>query len=222
MKKLLLSLLTLLLIPVFCFAQDVIITKSGDEIKSKVVEITPDMIKYKKYGKDESPIISIYKDDVFMIKYANGEKEMLNSTTKQTKPKENAIEETHQQTNPIIPKKSSILENNSDYSTYARGKDDAKIYYRAYKPAATVTIATSLVFGGIVGLAPAIWCSSTTPDIDRLGVPDETLLRNTSYMNGYKYQAKKMKSKKVWINYAIAASINLAAGIYLITLSHQQ
>jgi hypothetical protein len=66
------------------FAQDVIVLRSGDEIKSKVVEITPTEIKYKKFDNLEGPTIVILKSDVFMIKYENGTKEVINSSNSPT------------------------------------------------------------------------------------------------------------------------------------------
>ena len=50
------------------FAQDLIVLKSGDEIKSKVVEITPTEIKYKKFDNLEGPTIVIFKSDASIIK----------------------------------------------------------------------------------------------------------------------------------------------------------
>jgi hypothetical protein len=61
------------------FAQDVIILKSGDEIKSKVVEITPTEIKYKKFDNLEGPTIVILKSESSMIKYANGTEDIMPS-----------------------------------------------------------------------------------------------------------------------------------------------
>jgi len=63
------------------FAQDVIVLKNGDEIKSKVIEITPAEIKYKRSDNLGGPTIDILKSDVFMIKYANGTKEVVASNT---------------------------------------------------------------------------------------------------------------------------------------------
>lgn len=63
------------------FAQDMIILKTGDEIKSKVLEITPDMVKYKKWENQEGPAYSTNKSDVFMIKYSNGTKDVFNQSS---------------------------------------------------------------------------------------------------------------------------------------------
>ena len=60
---------------------DIIILESGEEVSASVLEITPDLIKYKKcdnYYKERGPLISISKEDVFMIKYHDGTKEKIN------------------------------------------------------------------------------------------------------------------------------------------------
>lgn len=76
MKKLL-----LLLIAVFAvntaFSQDIIVFKTGDEIKAKILEITTDQIKYKKWDNVDGPTYSSTKAEVFMIKYLNGTKDVF-------------------------------------------------------------------------------------------------------------------------------------------------
>jgi len=58
---------------------DVIIKNNWEEISVKVIEITPDIIKYKKCSNLNGPIISILKSDVLAIKYHNGEKDVFDS-----------------------------------------------------------------------------------------------------------------------------------------------
>ena len=58
-------------------AQDIIVLNSADEIKSRVVEITQDQVKYKKWSNLNGPIYSANKVDIFVIKYQNGEKEIF-------------------------------------------------------------------------------------------------------------------------------------------------
>jgi hypothetical protein len=57
------------------YGQDVLIKRTGDEVQTKVLEITPTEIKYKRFDNLEGPTISILKADVFMIKYENGSRE---------------------------------------------------------------------------------------------------------------------------------------------------
>ena len=58
-------------------SQDVIITKKGDEIKTKIVEVGLSTIKYKRFDNIDGPIYEITKADIFIIKYANGSREMF-------------------------------------------------------------------------------------------------------------------------------------------------
>ena len=78
MKKLIL--LFLLLTGMFSVnAQDIITLKNGDEIKAKVTEISSSEIKYKRFDNLEGPTIVIAKSEVFVIKYENGTREVINA-----------------------------------------------------------------------------------------------------------------------------------------------
>jgi hypothetical protein len=58
---------------------DIIVLKNGDEVNAKVLEISPIELKYKKCNMPEGPLYVVKKSDVFMIKYANGSKELIKS-----------------------------------------------------------------------------------------------------------------------------------------------
>lgn len=75
MKRLLLFLL--LLLGGTAHAQDVLTKVNGEELQVKVLEITPYEIKYKRFDNLDGPLIILRRGDVFMIKYANGTKEVL-------------------------------------------------------------------------------------------------------------------------------------------------
>ena len=62
---------------VFIQAQDFIYQTDGTEIKSKVIEITPEFIKYKNFDQLNGPIRNIAILDVFMIIYEDGTKEVF-------------------------------------------------------------------------------------------------------------------------------------------------
>jgi len=63
------------------YSQDYIVKKNTDEIKCKVVEIEDTKVKYKNFDNLNGPIYSINKDEIFMIKYANGKKETFSETS---------------------------------------------------------------------------------------------------------------------------------------------
>lgn len=77
MKKIRLLTLTLL-ISFAVQAQDLIIKRNGDEIKSKVLEVALTIIKYKKFDNPNGPTFEILKSEVFIIKYENGTKDVIN------------------------------------------------------------------------------------------------------------------------------------------------
>ena len=55
------------------FAQDIITFADGKTVEAKVLEVTQDEIKYKKYRYQEGPLYSVNKGTVKQIKYAYGE-----------------------------------------------------------------------------------------------------------------------------------------------------
>lgn len=75
------SMLILLVAGVFTSkGQDQIITKKGQEISSKVLEISLTTIRYKKAENLNGPIYNIDKNDVLVIKYQNGTKQVINES----------------------------------------------------------------------------------------------------------------------------------------------
>jgi len=54
--------------------------RNGTEISCRILEITPDIIKYKRCNLQNSPEISIFKAEVLMIRYSNGDKEIFEKT----------------------------------------------------------------------------------------------------------------------------------------------
>lgn len=60
-----------------CLSQDVITYKNGNEAKVKVIEITSTEVKFKKEENLDGPVYSVLKSEVFMILYANGNKEVF-------------------------------------------------------------------------------------------------------------------------------------------------
>ncbi len=61
---------------VLFFAQDVIITKDKEQIQAKILEVSKDEIKYKKFTYQDGPIFSIDIDEVVTVAYENGEVEI--------------------------------------------------------------------------------------------------------------------------------------------------
>lgn len=74
MKKTL-PILVLILLTKVSLCQDLIIKKSGDLIKAKVIEIGDSIIKYKKFENKNGPTYNISVAEIKSINYENGTKE---------------------------------------------------------------------------------------------------------------------------------------------------
>lgn len=181
MKKTIIT-ITFLLVYCFSYSQDIITTRTGDQIQSRVLEISPIEIRYINPENPDGPVYVIYRSDVQMIRYQSGYEEIFEAE-------------------PVI----------DTVNYYRAGLIDASKYYRGYKAAGTGTLLTSLLVSPLVGLVPAIACSSTKPAENSLNYPDKNLYSVDDYKRGYNYKAKKMKSGKVWNNWAIALMINVVA-----------
>jgi len=81
MKKILLIFVAVIGFGIMANAQDVILKQDGSELKTKVLEITDQQIKYKEFDFQSGPTRNINISEVFMITYENGKKEVFNKTT---------------------------------------------------------------------------------------------------------------------------------------------
>ena len=70
------------------FAQDRLFFLTGDETDVKITEITSSEVKYKRMDNLDGPSFSTLKSELFMIKYANGDKEMIAAQTAEPIPTE--------------------------------------------------------------------------------------------------------------------------------------
>ena len=59
-------------------AQDLITTKKGEDIQAKILEISSNEIKYKRYSNLDGPSYIISTSEVLMVRYENGEKDIFN------------------------------------------------------------------------------------------------------------------------------------------------
>lgn len=79
MKKILLTSI-IILISTFCYSQDIIELNNGGEIKAKVSEISTKEVKYKKFNNLDGPTYTINIDEIVMIRYENGVKDVFTKT----------------------------------------------------------------------------------------------------------------------------------------------
>lgn len=65
-------------------AQDYIYMKDGSEYRAKVEEITPDIIRFKKFDQPDGPVRTVKVEDVISIKYQDGTEELFTKVQEQT------------------------------------------------------------------------------------------------------------------------------------------
>lgn len=58
-------------------AQDIIVKRNGDELQCRILEVSKNEVKYKRWTNQDGPAFSEKKSNIFMIKYENGEKDMI-------------------------------------------------------------------------------------------------------------------------------------------------
>ena len=61
----------------FSFSQDIITTKTGEDIQAKVIDVTNDEVRYKKFDDQTGPIITISTLNLLIIRYENGSKDIF-------------------------------------------------------------------------------------------------------------------------------------------------
>jgi TM2 domain-containing membrane protein YozV len=101
MKKALIIFVAFLGSTALSFAQDIITMKNGNEIHAWVQEIGINDVTYKSLDNPNGPNYRLNKSDIFMIRYANGSKEVFNAstdiTTKQSSAPAQAASQSSQQ-----------------------------------------------------------------------------------------------------------------------------
>jgi hypothetical protein len=159
---------SLLLLAARSHAQDVILQTNGEEQPGKVLTITPDFITYLSSEAGRSDTLHLAASSVFLIRYANGTKEVITKLME-------------------VPTERPM----SKEEAYTRGKLDARRYYRA--PGAfwgTYGATVATFYGGpIVGVAIA----ATKPKPRNFIVPEAKLLQDPNYTAGYQRQAQNKK-----------------------------
>ncbi len=192
MKKSIPFCIALIFTTTLVFSQDIIKKTNGDEIRSKVVDVTATDVKYKKFEDLKGPTFSIRQSELSEIRYENGTTDTFLTDT------------------PVITSESTNQSTLSESELFLKGQADASVNYKKYKGAGTGTLIVSLI-SPLVGLIPAIACSATTPQDQNLGFPSEQLMQKPSYAEGYTKKAKGIKRGKVWTNWGIAFGANLVA-----------
>lgn len=179
----------------FGFGQDIITLLTAEEIKAKVIEVTPDLIKYNLFGTD-APLYSIHRSTVFSIKYSDGRIELI------TKPViiKQVTEDTTQEEPDV---EAVIVKPKVDYCY--QGELDAYNYHRRGFG--------NFALGFFFPILGSIGVAASEPAPPPPNVPTNSEVRaNQDYMDCYARSAKKQN-----INNAVTgALISIALTLTLI------
>ncbi len=173
------------------YTQDKIYKLNNEQIETKILEVTNDEIKYKKFNYLDGPTISISKDEVVMIIYQNGDKDIF---TKEEK------KETLEYVD------NSSIENISPAEMFELGRKDAAIKYKSYKPFWGSFVATTLF--APAGIVTALIIGSTRPKPEFTN-PDRALIQNRDYYLGYRKTMKSKKWGRAWGGFGIGIATNV-------------
>jgi hypothetical protein len=172
-------------------AEDTLLLKNNSKIPVKIIDIGSKDIKYKSYKYQDGPEFSINKSEVGYLIYSDGYKQEIFNDD-------------------------SISNEASSKDLFVQGQVDAAHFYKRYTGATTSTLVISLI-SPLVGLIPAIACSTTSPKLRNLDYPDSHLFSKIDYQRGYTSQSKIIKSKRVWRNWGFALGVN----VILVLISQQ-
>lgn len=81
MKRLVLSLVIAFAATTFSFAQDLITKKNGDDIKARVLEVTPESVRFKLYDEPDGVTYTVRKSEILLIRYESGRNEVINGAS---------------------------------------------------------------------------------------------------------------------------------------------
>jgi hypothetical protein len=150
----------------------------GDEVKARVLSITPTDIAYIPTTEPPSTdTLHLAATDVFLIRYANGTKEVVSSPTVAT---------------PALGLGRTPQEMNN------QGRLDARQYFKSrgvFWGTAGATFISMPAYG-LGGIATGAVIAATPPKRRNMIVPDQALLNDPNYVSGYQKQAQRQKLGK--------------------------
>jgi hypothetical protein len=91
------TLIIFLTLPVLLFAQDELYLNNGVIHSTKVLEITPEVVKYKLFGFQEGPTYTINRSDILKIEYSNGSVEWFTAPPNEIAPQNPEEEEVEEE-----------------------------------------------------------------------------------------------------------------------------
>ena len=165
-------------------AQDVIVKINGDEIKVNVQEITITDIFYLSADTTDTLNHKLAKSEVFMIRFANGTKEIFTA---------NLASETAERTTIVDPA-----------MMYQKGRQDARLHYNGN--GAMLGSAATVLLAGPVG---PIRIGAVRPGARYNKALPAASLQDPNNVKGYEKQAHNRKTGKAALGFGIGSGIGV-------------
>ena len=177
-------------------AQDVILFTNGQELSARVLTIAPERITYLLPAAPTDTLF-VLTPDVFMVRYANGTKELLHTATVMAAPAP-------------TPEQFRV-----------QGENDAIKYFKApgafWGTFAATLVTTPVYYLG--GIAAGAGIAASKPKLSNMKVPDKALLQNPSYVSGYQKQAQRKKLGKAAAGFGVGVGASVVAVVVIIAVA---
>lgn len=180
--------------PVFVLSQDIIYMGDGEEIQAKVSRVSAKEVSYHRADHLDGPEYTIYTDGIFMIKFENGNTEIINQ-----------ISELQKEGNPL-----------DSAEVCSQAQVDAQTSYMPKGPMIG-TYVTSLVIMP-AGLVYALIVSNKPPSEESLAIATQNYQDNDEYLVCYFNEAKEIKKKRVWMSFWSGWATGMAIAALIIAL----
>lgn len=187
-------LLSLLLCPIACWSQDLILKRNGEQVEARIMDISEGQIKFKEYANQRGQTHFLRTAEVVLVRFQNGTERIFE------------LEEVLGEE--LVHDTIAVHHNTWTWGQYqSKARADAKTHYRAYREASSLTFATSLLTTPLGGLVAAVGCSSAAPRDGNLDYPDADLFAVEEYKEAYRNAAWQQKKLAVWFGFLGGSAI---------------
>lgn len=114
----------LIIMPVCVFSQDRIKKVNGDIIQAKVLEVSSDEVRYKRYSNPDGPVYVLGKNEISEITYQNGEREVFSSG----KASESSIKNDRHAVDPLIVEMFNAMTRRNNRVYIVSNNDNAVVH----------------------------------------------------------------------------------------------
>jgi hypothetical protein len=209
MKKIVL--LTMLMVAAFGIkAQDTIVLRNGNEVKAKVEKISSNEIEYRSWEFQDGPLRTKSVDEVFMIKYSNGQHEVFEQLVPKRDKGDLSLFGLERDGSSIVyrsngeePENIEMLLGEVNYNEYISARENIT--------AGGVLIAAGLLAGGA---AIAIWASDFESESHLMLAIMTDVVADVFFITGIVVRAKnKGKISRIAENYNYSNGYSMDFGI---------